>query len=62
MPTKKKTAMQLKKDEKRKKVIIKRKYEIFDSIANTLPVDVESLTPLEKYMCVCNGHFSLHYV
>lgn len=62
LPTKKKTAMQLKKDEKRKKVIIKKKYEIFDSIVNTLPVDVESLTPLEKYMCVCNGHFSLHYV
>lgn len=61
-PSKKKTASQLKKDEKRKKEIIRRQYEIFDSIAKSLPIDVETLTPIEKYMCVCNHHFSLHYV
>ena len=25
-------------------------------------MEVEKLTPIEKYMCVCNHHFSLHYV
>jgi len=60
--SKKKTAKQLKIDEKRKQEIICRQYEIFDSIAKSLPLEVENLTPIEKYMCVCNGHFSLHYL
>lgn len=62
LPSKKKTAQQLKNDEKRKKQIIKRQYEILDSITSKLPMEVEKLTPIEKYMCVCNHHFSLHYV
>ena len=58
----KKTASLLKKTEKRKKEIIKRLYEIFDSEVAKLPIDVDAMSDLEKYMCVCDGHFRLFYV
>ena len=27
-----------------------------------LPIDVDAMSDLEKYMCVCDGHFRLFYV
>lgn len=59
----KKTAQIRKKNEKRKKEIIDRQYEIFHEITKEHPLNVEQMTTLEKFMAVYNDkRFTLTYV
>ena len=59
----KKTAQIRKKNEKRKKEIIDRQYEIFHEITKEHPFNVEQMTTLEKFMAVYNDkRFTLTYV
>lgn len=59
----KKTAQGRKKNEKRKKQIIDRQYEIFRKITREHPLDIEQMTTIEKIMTVnSDTRFSLFYV
>ncbi len=62
LPPKKRTASGTKATKKRKRQIIKRQYEIFDEITKQLPINVDEMSPLERYMCVCDGMFRLFYI
>lgn len=59
----KRTAQSRKKDEKRKKQIIDRQYEIFRKVTKNHPLDVEQMTTIEKIMTVNHDErFTLFYV
>lgn len=58
----KRTIGKREKNEKRKREVIKQMYEIFHSVTKELPVNVNEMTAIEKYMCLCGDEgFQLHY-
>ena len=47
--------------EKQKLRINKKIIEIFHSITDTIPLDVEKMTKIEKIMCLCDGSMVIQH-